>query len=857
MKGHIIALVLIPLLIILFLTTSNLLYLARKKQELNTASDSLKTIQILTELSNELSKEQFIRAGDLPVEQRSGQFKSTNKAKLNAINRFMDILNQIKLYPLQKIAEGLTEQERTVQNEMSVFIVTFLIVLATSALFGLGLYKKIDRRISSDFNELTDAKLEIEEKNENLRRNLETQKDQNDLMNLMMSSKNSEELAGNVLTKIGTLLENEISIFYVVNEDRLEVRATRGINKESIKNHKVGESLSGKSAQEKKVLHYHFTEAPPHIDILGTQPNLTHAMAIPLLYNQQALGVLEFAFRGHPNEVHENFIRGLAPLIATQLLTLDRHEKVKKQSQELKILNIELEASKKILELKARELAKANKTKSMFLANVSHELRTPLNSIIILSKMLMRARGREMGDKEIKNASVIHSAGEDLLGLINDILDLSKIEAGHVTLTNEEINVAELTESLNDLFIYLARDKGIEWILEVAPDAPEVIVADKGKVEQILKNMLSNALKFTHKGHVKLEISADSAQNIHFQVSDTGVGIAPSKHAKIFEAFEQSNQSISRDYGGTGLGLTISKNLALMMGGDLKLEKSTLGDGSTFSLTLPSTKSKIAMTVGLTEEIKGELAKALNAHGWGLTELALQNLEYMNDAIVITGPEYTHSIAVHESHLQKVFVVVDEEEKLHLIDNLRSDYPLIEIIKWDSMATNGLISKLEGEYDSRIHLKPGHTPLAAEGDKELGTLNGKRVLIVDDDRRNTYALTQVLEASGIEAHTAYNGEECINFLRNNEVELIFMDIMMPVMDGLKTISYIRNDMKKVDLPIIALTAKAMPEDRLQCLEVGASDYISKPLDISLVQSALLKWLIHTEAQITPHDSEAI
>lgn len=783
----------------------------------------------------------------------------------------MDLLHQLKINPLHKVLDELNVEQREATTQIVAFIISLILVVVLTSIFAVSLYHKISRKIRADYESLSLAKREIEKKNLTLKQNLDTQKDRNDLMNLMMKSNNSAQLANNVLTKVGSLLQDAVSVFYIINNERLIAKAAHGMTIGIVKDKAVGEGLAGKAAQESKVQHIHFVDESMHVDMFGSILSINYAMAIPIIYNGQVISVLEFGFFMPPEDIEVQFIAEVAPLIATQQLTLQRHEEVITHRSELELqkaeleqanlsleentkellmqqsqlekLNVELEASKRSLELKAKELIKANKAKSMFLANVSHELRTPFNSIIILSKMLMRSKGKAMGDKEVKNASVINNAGEDLLGLINDILDLSKIEAGHITITNEEVSLRSIASSLDDLFVVLAKEKGISWSLEMAKDCPDIIVADKGKLEQILKNLISNAIKFTSAGVVKLEIGIDSKSNISFTVTDSGVGIAKNKHEKVFEAFEQSDQSISREYGGTGLGLTISKNLAQMMGGDLELVESVLGEGSKFRLSLPSQKTKVLLSIGLDEEKRSKLQAVISTKGWMITDASLHNLEYLSDGLLVTNFEYYHSVIAQGNHLNRIFVLTSSEEA-QLIDEKTLNNAQVEIIIWTEASCERLLDHIEECFENKDSSAKYTNNSQIMGNEALSALKGAEILVVDDDERNIYALTQVLEALEITVFTARNGEECLNFLRTKNVDLVFMDIMMPVLDGYKTIEFIRHEMKDLKIPIIALTAKAMPEDRIQCMKVGASDYVSKPLNLDIVNNLLIKWIVN-------------
>ncbi len=424
-------------------------------------------------------------------------------------------------------------------------------------------------------------------------------------------------------------------------------------------------------------------------------------------------------------------------------------QKVKIESK-----NREIEAARLTLAEKAQQLALTSKYKSEFLSSMSHELRTPLNSLLILAQLLAENDEHNMSRKQVEYAKTIQGAGKDLLALINDILDLSKIESGTVTLELEDVLFANVREQVERSFRHVAKSRSLGFGVELAPGLPPSLYTDSQRLQQVMKNLLSNALKFTEKGQVSVRIAAvesgwsvahdglNRAETvIGFFVTDTGIGLSADKQKIIFEAFQQADTGTARKYGGTGLGLSISREIARLLGGELHLVMSSPGKGSTFALYLP-----------------------LRA-----------------DDRAATKPE----------------------EPLLIIED---DAGFAGILSADSLA-------------------------------------GKKVLVVDDDVRNIFALIAVLERHKMAVRSAENGRDALEQLgQNPDVDIVLMDIMMPEMDGFETMRQIRKMKQFESLPMIALTAKAMQGDREKCIEAGASDYLSKPVDTDQLVSLLRVWL---------------
>jgi CheY-like chemotaxis protein len=363
---------------------------------------------------------------------------------------------------------------------------------------------------------------------------------------------------------------------------------------------------------------------------------------------------------------------------------------------------------------------------------MSHELRTPLNSLLILAGELKDNAEKNLTEEQVQYATVIHSSGSDLLRLLNDILDLAKVESGTVHLDVRELPLDELREAIELDFRRVADQKGLEFTVELAADAPESIATDAGRLRQVLNNLLSNAFKFTDRGAVSVTIGA-AGERVALSVTDSGIGITSELQQRIFEAFAQADGSSARQYGGTGLGLSISRELVQLLGGEITLT-SAPDEGSTFTVHLPSS---IAARVGV--------AAVMERVADGLPE-----------APVATA------------------------------------------------------------------MRSGMTPVSS--------LAGMKVLVVDDDIRNIFAMTTLLERGSLDVISAEGGEEALALLgRNPETDIVLVDIMMPVMDGYATIQAMRKLPGCEQLAIIAVTAKVGPGERQRCIDAGASAYVPKPV----------------------------
>ncbi|MEO7190928.1 MAG: response regulator, partial [Vicinamibacterales bacterium] len=833
----------------------------------------------------------------------------------------------------------------------------------------------------------------------------------------------------------------------------------------------LGEGLVGQCAvEQQRVL---LTKVPKsYTRVRSSLGNAkpTNIVVLPVLFEGETKAVIELASLYAFTTTHLTFLEQLTQSIGVVLNTIEatmRTENLLQQSQQLTTelqtrqaelqqtneelaskakqlaeqnveverKNIEVEQARRALEEKAAELALTSKYKSEFVANMSHELRTPLNSILILGQQLSENSQGNLSPKQVDFARNIHSAGTDLLGLINDILDLSKIESGTVTVEAEEVPFTALRDSIDRTFHHMADAKNLAFRVDIDPQLPRAFTTDSKRLQQILKNLLSNAFKFTAQGQVTMSVrhvsegwSPDhpvlrmAKHAVAFSVRDTGIGIAPEKQKLIFEAFQQADAGTNRKYGGTGLGLAISRELATLLGGEIRLV-SLIDEGSTFTLFLPLAYMGSARSTPMSPPV----GRALMAPSQVMPVLATAKVEEIiaDDRDDIAGGDAVLLIVDDDPHYARVLlglardagfkgivatrgqtalslarefkptaITLDvflpdmlgwtvlnnlkldpatrhipvqmlsvEEERQHGLSHGAFSYlvkpattddlelaferikayvaphvrrllivedndieraSVVELLGHDDIAITSVstgaeaVAALERETfdccvldlrlpdmtgfellerlqrDPKLREVPvvvftGKELTAVEQErlrlvaksvvvkdvqsperlfdetalflhrvvadlpeskrKMLETLHGsndvlrhRRVLVVDDDARNIFALTTVLENQDMEVLSATNGRDAIDIIRHIDLSVVLMDIMMPDMDGYETMRQIRNDGRFRTLPILALTAKAMKGDREKCLEAGASDYIAKPVNTDQLLSLLRVWL---------------
>jgi signal transduction histidine kinase/HAMP domain-containing protein len=576
---------------------------------------------------------------------------------------------------------------------------------------------------------------------------------------------------------------------------------------------RLGQSLIGQVAKSRRPMVV--TDLPA--DYVKISSGLGEAapvnlIVLPIVFEDRVLGVIEAASFSRFTRVHQDFLEQLMETIGISLNTIiansrtdallaesqrlagelqartgelqvrqeelqrsnadleDKAEQLASQKRDIEIKNEEIEHARQELEERARQLDLASRYKSQFLANMSHELRTPLNSLLILARLLADNPEQNLSPKQVEYANVIHSSGTDLLQLINDILDLSRVEAGKMELHPERFGLGPLLDDLRAVFQPLTSEKGLTFAAGPPADGvPAELFTDRQRLRQILHNLLSNAVKFTEEGLVELRITAvppvDGAAGpeLAFAVADTGIGITDQNLDAIFGAFQQADGTTSRRYGGTGLGLTICRELAAQLGGAISVQ-SVVGRGSTFTLHVP-----VSYPLGQ-EAAAG-------------------------------GPDADAAAAGPGSHV-------------------------------GAAAGHSAARPVPAEPAAADPIAAGHD-----------SLRGRKVLIVDDDLRNVFAITSILELYGLTVVHASDGRTGIEMLQSDPgIDIVLMDVMMPEMDGYATTAAIREIPGLAQLPVIAVTARAMQSDRDKSIAAGATDYVTKPVDTEDLLTVMEVWL---------------
>ena len=769
-----------------------------------------------------------------------------------------------------------------------------------------------------------------------------------------------DELAPLVGAQHGTFFLSETA----GGDTQLRLIAGYGLraDKEAPLQYRLGQSLIGQVAKSKRsIVVADLPEGYVKISSGLGEASPSSLAVLPILFEDQVLGVIELAAFTPFTPVQTDFLGQLTETLGVNLNTIvansrtdalldesqrltaelqarsvelqaqqdklqrsnaeleDKAEQLARQNSDIETKNAEIEQARQEIEERAQQLALASKYKSQFLANMSHELRTPLNSLLILARLLAQNPGRNLTAKQVEYANVIHSAGSDLLQLINDILDLSKVEAGRMDIHPERFALRALLEDVHATFQPLTAEKGLTCAVEAVAEAPGEMFTDRQRLRQVLGNLLSNAVKFTSSGRVVLRVglgvpAPDGSPIVTFSVTDTGIGIAPENLNTIFGAFQQGDGTLSRRYGGTGLGLSIAREVAALLGGDITAD-SELGRGSTFTLHVPRSlpgaqeaeadRADPAVTSGVpTEDARRAVAAAdggnadpaapagaaaqhrvlvlESARGGLLTLLAYSaasDLTDLHGAVrvqTVAGPD--EAIGVLRSAPHRCVVLdlgLPDAAAFAFLEQLQDEPGLAGLPvlahtrdKPDSAQNrlarlrfgNGALEMLPSLDDLRERITAylsAARPLeraAQPGDgsavgmpvpqpERHEALHGKRVLVIDDDARNVFAITSSLEQHGISVLRAPDGRQGVAvLLAEKNVDLILMDVMMPEMDGYATMAAIRDMPRFAGLPIIAVTARAMQGDREKSLDAGASDYVTKPVDTEELLTCMERWL---------------
>ncbi|WP_203676450.1 HAMP domain-containing protein, partial [Actinoplanes siamensis] len=769
------------------------------------------------------------------------------------------------------------------------------------------------------------------------------------ISSLMQGHRDLEVVASLVMNELVPLVGAQLGTFLLVDDTGtgadLRVVGSYGHNGAG-RRYALGESLVGQAAVARRriVVDRMPAEYFTVSSSLGSAAPL-QVVVVPILVEDQALGVIELAGMAPFTQVHHDFLDQLMETIGVNVNTMvanartdvlltesqrlaaelqarseelqarseelqrsnaeleDKASLLARQNRDIETKNSEIEQARQELEARAQQLALASKYKSEFLANMSHELRTPLNSLLILAQLLAQNPTRNLTTKQVEYATVIHSAGTDLLQLINDILDLSKVEAGKMDIAPEPFELRNLLDYVEATFRPLTTSRGLDFEVSTAADVPLGLFTDEQRLRQVLRNLLSNAVKFTDHGSVRLRIElarrdelspalAEQETVIAFRVTDTGIGIAEQQLTAIFDAFQQADGTTSRRYGGTGLGLSISREIAWLLGGEISA-RSVLGRGSTFTLYMPVQRITGPVPVvaaapadpgpqpsPFAEPDAPRRLLVVESHAEGLLTLiargaaaAVAETQGLADVVTAVDPD----AAIGELRAQRFHVVVLDLtmpadngpnflKALHDEADLRGlpvlvfrtrQAPLSNDTLLQALAQTRPLESLSSLDDLReritLHLSteagqpvvPPPTPVDTIADISgvAQNLGGRKVLVVDDDARNVFALTNILELHGMEVVYAENGRKGIEVLaQHDDIDLILMDVMMPEMDGYAATAAIRAMPKYADLPIIAVTAKAMHGDREKSLSSGASDYVTKPVDAEDLLTCIERWL---------------
>ena len=823
-------------------------------------------------------------------------------------------------------------------------------------------------------------------------------------------------LGQSILSHLVPFTNAQVGAFYVVSDEKKLQRVSGYALAETEASEKLikfGEGLVGQVAIEKRSL---LIEAVPanyfnKIESAFGEMVPKSILICPILYENEVTGVIELGSLHSFTEHQRAFLSHVSENIGIAINTSDVRKKVQKQNEDLNKAQV-------LLEEKANEVQRASQYKTEFLANMSHELRTPLNSTLILAKLLMDNSNENLTEEQISFASSIYSSGNDLLNLINDILDLSKVEAGKLDIRVEKVAIFKVIEGLKQTFKSSAQEKKLIFEVSQEADLPLSFLTDRQRLDQILKNLVSNALKFTENGSVKIRLYRHSKTTIAFDVNDSGIGIPKEQQAIIFEAFRQADGTTNRKYGGTGLGLSISRDLAKLLGGSIEVE-SAAGKGSRFTLILPEILNDLATsepfakttfrkdspdhrhlekslpnsplpfeddrtdlgvadrTVLVIEDdvifakILFDLAHELKYKciiAQGADEGFEMALEYTPVAILldIKLPDHlgltvldrlkentkTRHIPVHvmsvedyskvvyqmgaigfthkpakieefknafgkleakfSQKMNRVLIVEDDELQRESISLIIADETtdmtmvesaqeaMIELqktvfdciimdINLPDMSCSELLEQMTREsivsippviiytgtslsQEEEVIVKKLSKSILVKGvsspEKLLDEVTlvlhrvesklsqkqkqmikivrnreqvfkGRKILLVDDDIRNIFALTSALEHKGATVVVGRNGKEALDKLdQDPKMDLVLMDVMMPEMDGYEATRKIRKQKRFAQLPIIAVTAKAMKDDQKNCLEAGANDYVSKPVDLDKLLSLI-------------------
>ncbi|BBO90374.1 ATP-binding protein [Desulfosarcina ovata] len=578
---------------------------------------------------------------------------------------------------------------------------------------------------------------------------------------------------------------------------------------------------------------------------------------------------------------------------------------LEQQKHDIEKQNVELESAHRLLEEKARQLERSSQYKTEFMANISHELRTPLNSILLLSRLLLENKDETLTGRQIEFARTIASAGGDLINLINEILDLAKVESGKISVDFQPVSIQAIADAMQANFTPLAEKNRISFSINMAPDLPEQIITDGKRLNQVIKNFLSNAFKFTSRGSVRLEFGltpaahgnenaqAPAATNdLSISVVDTGIGIPADKHETIFEAFQQVDGSTRRNYGGTGLGLSISREFTRLLGGTLTLQ-SREGHGSRFTIHLPiapptdrggeNTSAPAAvkdttahpprlpgnedapiensaadpddlvpgertvLVLGADGDTRKMIRQHARQHGFKVLMAnrlmtGLHFVDYYLPAAIFSDPAVAGGDGADiMDHMKRLSGI--RHVPVFILSPPENDDAMLPLGAAGLLPIPASDGPVEAAFKRIAKWRDSHERTVLAPDALEENLKGRKILLADDDMRTVFAVSSALEEKGVEIVTGKTGKESLDKLeRFPDIDLILMDVMIAGMDGYQAIRQIRDQTRYNTVPIFALTAKAMQGDRTKCLDAGADGYLAKPVNLDRLVSMLKIWL---------------
>ncbi len=827
----------------------------------------------------------------------------TNKGKLSKDNmvrinkRIVNIENDLLA---KRKLETKVSSERT----------TLIILISSLIIFALILF--LLSYIRKTFDQQKEIEAQIRENNNQLELLSAENKQKNWLLSgvtlvneAMRGEQEIEELATNILSGICNYLNSPIGAIFLINNNKnFQLSGTYAYSEKGAKKtYKLGEGFVGQAAFEKKSKL--ISDVPSdYIKIdsaLGNTPPRFIYFS-PILFQNETIGVIELGLNSAPDPNLNLFLSSIAENVGIAInsafsrvimrdlfeQTQQQAEELEAQQEELRTTNEELQASeeelrvqqeelrqtnveleekailleeknasinqaREAISLKAKELEVSSKYKSEFLANMSHELRTPLNSILILAKILKENKPDNLNDDQVKYAGVIHNAGTDLLNLINDILDLSKIEAGKIDLTIENVRPTEIKSNMESLFNEVAINKKVNFQVNLLPGIPKSFTSDQSRLEQIIKNLLSNAFKFTPaNGSVTLNMSqadegtyfyADQLKEnkntvVAIEIVDTGIGISADKQKVIFEAFQQADGSTSRKYGGTGLGLSISKQLAQILGGEIQI-RSEMGAGSTFTIYIPQdlvthenveeSKVETLPTKEVIEPITfAQPVKSESGNTLLIVEDDLNFADILKDYAIEKGftPLLAHSgdigLDLAISQLPDAIILdimLPVMDGWTILKKLKAN-PITKHIPVHMMsARDEKLSKAKKEGAIGFLKKPINEEELAAAFNQFTTIQishqFNKVLLIEDQEMQSQLLTQQLLDRGAEVTQVYSGEEAINVLKDHKFDCIILDLNLPDISGFDLLDKIKTNEELLHIPVVINTAMELGNEQME------------------------------------------